>query len=155
MPPTYLTSSGYEKLLGELEYLRNVKRQEIAALLRESNSGNENDGDTDPEFAMAKEQQAFIEGRIQDLEILLSNPIIIENQENGGVIEIGSKVMISENGDEPISYTIVGPVEAAPVRGLISFASPLGSALIGHKVGDDVLIRAPGGVYPVHILNVS
>ena len=155
MPPTYLTLSGYEKLKNELEYLRRVKREEVAALLRDSNGGNEIDGDTDPEFAMAKEQQAFIEGRIQDLESLLSNPIIIDNQNHGDMVEIGSKVTISENGDDPVSYTIVGPAEAAPVQGLISFASPLGSALLGHSVGDEVVVKAPVGVYPVHILEVS
>jgi transcription elongation factor GreA len=155
MPSTYLTIDGFQKLQSELEYLRKVKRQEIAAMLRDTNGGNENDGDPDPEYSIAKEKQGFIEGRIQDLEILLSNPIIIEQQEQNDVVDIGSKVMISENGKEPVSYTIVGPAEAAPVRGLISFASPLGSALIGHTVGDEVLIRAPGGVYPVHILDVS
>ena len=155
MPSTYLTLSGYEKLHTELEYLRNVKRQEIAAMLKDSNGVNENDCEPDPEFSMVKEQQGFIEGRIQDLEMLLSNPFIIEYQEPSDVVDIGSRVTIAEKGGEPVSYTIVGPVEAAPVRGLISFASPLGSALIGHSVGDEVLIRAPGGVYPVHIVAVS
>lgn len=155
MPSTYLTLAGFEKLQGELEYLRKVKREEIAALLRETNGGQEIDGDSDPEFAMVKQQQAFIEGRIQDLETLLSNPIIIDHQLDGDIVEIGSRVTISENGGEPVSYTIVGPAEASPTHGLISFASPLGSSLIGHSVGDEVAVKAPGGVYPVHILEIS
>lgn len=155
MPPTYLTLSGFQKLQSELDYLRKVKRQEIAALLRDSNGGYEIDGDSDPEFEMAKQQQAFIEGRIQDLETLLSNPIIIDQGMHGEIIDIGSRVTISENGGTPVTYTIVGPVEASPAHGLISFASPLGNSLIGHSAGDEVVVKAPGGVYPVHILDVS
>lgn len=155
MPSTYLTLSGFEKLQSELEYLRKVKREEIAALLRESNGGQEIDGDSDPEFDMAKQQQAFIEGRIQDLETLLSNPFIIDQEMHGEIVEIGSRVTISENGGIPVSYTIVGPVEASPVHGLISFASPLGSSLIGHSAGDEVVVKAPGGIYPIHILEVT
>ena len=155
MSTTYLTSSGYEKFQTELEYLRKVKRSEIAALLRDTNDSDQSDGDSDPEFDMAKHQQAFIEGRIQDLESLLSNPIIIVHQLRSEIVEIGSKVTISENSGEPASYTIVGPAEASPTQGLISFASPLGSSLIGHSAGDQVIVRAPGGVYPVRILEVS
>jgi len=155
MPSTYLTLSGYEKLYGELDYLRRIKRQEIAALLRDSTGGYEIDGDSDPEFELAKEQQAFIEGRIQELEILLSNPDIIDHHLHGDMVEIGSQVMLSENEDSPVSYTIVGPVEASPVQGLISYESPLGSALIGHRPGDDVVVKAPGGIYMVKILEVS
>ena len=155
MPSTYLTLSGFEKLQGELEYLRREKRQEIAALLRESNGGNKIDDDNDPEFAIAKNQQAFIEGRIRDLESLLSNPDIIDHHLHGDSVDIGSRVMISENDGSPVSYTIVGPVEASPVQGLISFASPLGSSLIGHSAGDDVIVKAPGGVYQVRIIEVS
>ena len=155
MPSTYLTLSGYEKLQSELEHLRKVKRQEIAVLLRESNGGNENDGDPDPEFSIVKEQQAFIEGRIQELEALLSNPGIIDHYLHSDHVDIGSRVTISEHGGEPVSYTIVGPVEASPVRGLVSFASPLGKSLIGHTAGDEVVVTAPGGVYPVRILDVS
>jgi transcription elongation factor GreA len=152
MPTTYLTSSGFEKLLVELEYLRKVKRPEIAALRRESNGSNENDGDTDPEFAMAKNQQAFIEGRIQELEILLSNPEIIDQHQH---VDIGSRVTISEIDGSSVSYTIVGPAEASPANGLISFASPLGDSLIGHLAGDEVIVKAPGGVYQVRIIEVS
>lgn len=155
MPTTYLTSSGFEKLLVELEYLRKVKRPEIAALRRESNGSNENDGDTDPEFAMAKNQQAFIEGRIQELEILLSNPEIIDQHQHGDIVDIGSRVTISEIDGSSVSYTIVGPAEASPANGLISFASPLGHSLIGHHVGDEVIVKAPGGVYQVRIIEVS
>lgn len=155
MPSTYLTSSGFEKLHGELEYLRRVKRQEIAALLSDSNGGNSIDGDNDSEFETAKNQQAFIEGRIQELEKLLSNPDIIDNHQHGDSVDIGSRVTISEFEGSPVIYTIVGPVEASPVQGLISFASPLGSALIGHLPGEDVVVRAPGGIYMVKILEVS
>lgn len=155
MPSTYLTHSGFEKLQTELDYLRNVKRREIAAILSESKSGNEIDGDMDTEFAMAKFQQAFIEGRIQELEILLSDPDIIDHHLHGDIVEIGSRVKIMENNEDPLIYIIVGPAEAAPANGMVSFASPLGSALLGHTAGDEVVVKAPGGVYQVRILEVT
>ena len=155
MPSTYLTRSGFEKLIDELDFLRKVKRQEIAALLRETNGGDGFDGDTNPEFDMAKQQQAFIEGRVLELETLLSNPGIIDDSSHGDFIDMGSRVKIMENNEDPVSYTIVGPVEASPANGLISFASPLGSSLIGHSAGDDVIVKAPGGVYQVRIIEVS
>jgi transcription elongation factor GreA len=154
MPSTYLTYSGFERLHGELEFLRGVKRQEIATYLKDSDGGKDSEGDISPEFVLARQQQAFIEGRILELETLLSNPDIIDNHLHGEFVDIGSRVTITENNENAVSYTIVGPVEASPVQGLISYASPLGSALIGHRSGDDVIVNAPGGVYQVHILEV-
>lgn len=155
MPSSYLTTTGVEKLQTELDYLRKVKRVEIATLLRESDSSYEYDGDGDPEFSMLKDQQAFIEGRILDLENLLSDPIIIEKFHHSEFVEIGTQVTISENDELPVEYTIVGPAEADPVHRLISFLSPLGSALLGHRGGDDVVVRSPGGIYAVKILHIS
>jgi transcription elongation factor GreA len=155
MPSTYITLSGLEKLRSELEYLRNVKRPEIASYLHDSNGGDDFDGDTSPELDLARQQQAFIEGRILELEILLSDPNIIDNHIHSETVDIGSRVTISEGNEDPVSYTIVGPVEAAPVHGLISFASPLGHALMGHRAGDDVLVNSPGGIYQVRIINVE
>jgi transcription elongation factor GreA len=155
VPSTYLTLSGFEKLQSELDYLRKVKRSEIAALLQDSNGWEKSDGESESEFDMAKNQQAFIEGRILELESLLSNPSIIDDHFHGDFIDIGSRVKIVENDEEPVSYTIVGPAEASPTNGLISYASPLGSALIGHRPGEEVIVRAPGGIYKVQILVVS
>lgn len=155
MPSTYVTLSGLEKLRSELEYLRKVKRPEIASYLHDSNGGDDFDGDTSPELDLARQQQAFIEGRILELEILLSDPKLIDDHVHGETVDIGSRVTISEGKEEPVSYTIVGPVEASPVHGLISFASPLGHALMGHRSGDDVVVNSPGGVYQVHIINVE
>ena len=154
MSSAHLTKSGQERLQAELEYLRGVKRQEIASSLRDSNGGNDSDGEISPEYTLARNQQAFIEGRILELEILLSDPDIIDNHFHGDTVDIGSRVTISENDQDIVTYTIVGPVEASPVQGLISFASPLGSALIGHRSGDDVLINSPGGIYLVRIIDV-
>ncbi|MFL7892322.1 MAG: GreA/GreB family elongation factor [Anaerolineales bacterium] len=155
MSSSYLTRAGVEKLQKELEFLRTVKRVEVAALLHDSNGSLEFDGDSDPEFVMVKEQQAFIEGRILELEILLSNPTIIDQKSPSGIVEIGSQVKISESGEIPVAYTIVGPTEAAPVDGLISFASPLGSALLGHRSGEEVMVKSPGGIYTVKILEIT
>jgi transcription elongation factor GreA len=155
MPSTYLTKSGFERLFGELEFLKRVKRQEIAYSLRESNGGNDTDGDISPEYSLAREKQAFIEGRILELETLLSDPDIIDNRLHGDSVDIGSRVTISENNEKPVTYTIVGPVEASPAHGLISFASPLGNALIGRRSGEDVVVNSPGGIYQVHIIEVK
>lgn len=155
MPSSYLTVTGVDKLQTELDYLRKVKRLEIANHLRESNGSNEVEGDGDPEFAILKDQQAFIEGRILELENLLSDPVIIEKYHHSEFVEIGTRVTISENEEVPAEYTIVGPVEADPVHGLISFLSPLGSALLGHHVGDEVMVSSPGGIYTVKILQIS
>jgi transcription elongation factor GreA len=155
MPSSYLTVSGIDKLQTELDYLRNVKRLEIANLLRESNGSYEFEGDGDPEFAMLKDQQAFIEGRILELENLLSDPVIIDKFHHSEIVELGTQLTISENEEAPADYLIVGPVEADPVHGLISFLSPLGSALLGHHVGDEVMVSSPGGIYTVKILHIS
>ena len=155
MPSTYLTLPGFVKLQDELNFLRMVKRQEITALLRDTAGGDDFDGDANTEFDVVKQQQAFIEGRILELELLLSNPDIIDHHLHSNNVEIGSRVTISENEENLETYTIVGPVEASPVQGLISYMSPLGSALIGHLPGDDVVVRAPGGIYMVKILEVD
>jgi len=74
---------------------------------------------------------------------------------HGDSVDIGSRVTISENNEKPVTYTIVGPVEASPAHGLISFASPLGNALIGRRSGEDVVVNSPGGIYQVHIIEVK
>lgn len=154
MKVTYLTPEGYQRLKRELEYLRTVKRQEIAARLREALSeGGELIENT--EYEAAKMEQAFVEGRIQELEHLLATAKVIYPSSKNGVVDLGSRVTIQEEGSPPETYTIVGPVEADPERGFISHESPLGKALMGHKVGDVVEVRAPAGTFRVKILKVE
>lgn len=153
MPPSYLTRQGYEKLQKELDELRTVKRQEVANRLHEAMEGGELIEDA--EYEAAKNEQAFVEGRIQELEILLANARVVEETGQREVVQIAAKVTIQEDGNEPELYTIVGPAEANPRLGRISNESPLGRALMDHRAGDSVHVDAPGGSFTVKILKVE
>lgn len=152
MPPSFLTQEGYDKLQEELNYLRSVKRKEVADRLHEAMDGGELIEDA--EYEAAKNEQAFVEGRIQELEILLANARVIEENAKNETVQVGAKVTIQEEGQEPEEYTIVGPVEARPRNGRISNESPLGRALMDHRAGETVEVEAPGGSFVVHILKV-
>lgn len=153
MPPSFLTRQGYQKLLEELEYLRTVKRQEVATRLHEAMEGGELIEDA--EYEAAKNEQAFVEGRIQELETLLANARVIEEHEKSDVAQVGSTVTIQEDGGDPEVYTIVGPAEANPRAGLISNESPLGRAIIGHRANDVVRVDAPAGSFKIRIIKVE
>jgi len=153
MPPSFLTREGYQKLQEELEYLRTIKRQEVAKRLHEAMEGGELIEDA--EYEAAKNEQAFVEGRIQDLEILLANARVIEDTSNKEVVQVGAKVTIQEEGSDAEMYTIVGPAEADPRNGRISNESPLGRALMDHRAGDTVRVDAPGGSFTVQVLKVD
>jgi len=153
MPPSFLTREGYQKLQEELEDLRTVKRQEVAKRLHEAMEGGELIEDA--EYEAAKNEQAFVEGRIQDLEILLANARVIEDTSNKEVVQVGAKVTIQEEGSDAEMYTIVGPAEADPRNGRISNESPLGRALMDHRAGDTVRVDAPGGSFTVQVLKVD
>jgi len=155
MHNTFLTKEGYEKLQQELEFLRKDRRKEVAARLREASDGE--DLVENAEYEAAKNEQAFVEGRIKELEILLATAkIISEKSSNSGLIQLGSKVTIQDEGyDEKESFYIVGAVEANPSEGKISNESPLGRALLGHIKNDVVAVEAPDGEFNVKILKVS
>jgi transcription elongation factor GreA len=153
MPPSFLTRNGFHKLQEELDYLRTVKRQEVAERLHEAMEGGELIEDA--EYEAAKNEQAFVEGRIQELEVLLANARVIDESLKSDVIQVGSKVTIQEDGGESEIYTIVGPAEASPRDGLISNESPLGRALIEHRAGDMVRVEAPAGSFTVRVLKVE
>ena len=155
MPPTYLTQEGFEKLQQELENLRKNRRQEVAERLREALEDGDSGVDADAECDAARNEQAFVEGRILELELILANAQLIKEDQKRDEIQIGSKVTIQEEGFDPESYTIVGAVEAYPSNGRISNESPLGKALIGHKVKDEVTVQAPNGSFVVRILKVK
>ena len=153
MPPSFLTRQGHEKLQEELEYLRTVKRQEVANRLHEAMEGGELIEDA--EYEAAKNEQAFVEGRIQELEILLANARIIEDTGKKDTVQVAAKVTIQEDGNEPETYVIVGPAEANPRQGRISNESPLGRALMDHRAGDLVKVDAPGGAFTVRVVKVE
>jgi transcription elongation factor GreA len=153
MPPSFLTRNGYLKLQEELDNLRTVKRQEVAERLHEAMEGGELIEDA--EYEAAKNEQAFVEGRIQELEILLANARVIEEGRKSDVIQVGSTVSIQEDGGDTEVYTIVGPAEANPRDGRISNESPLGRALMDHREGDAVRVEAPAGSFTVHVLKIE
>lgn len=156
MPTSFLTREGFTKLQEELEYLRTKKREEIANRLHEAMEGGELIENA--EYEAAKNEQAFVEGRIKELEILLATARVVDggaNQQAPGTIQVGSTVTIQEESMEPEVYTIVGAAEANPVQGKISNESPLGKALINRKAGERVQVEAPAGSFSVQILKVE
>ncbi len=155
MHPSFLTREGYDKLQEELVILRTVKRDEIASRLHEAMEGGELIENA--EYEAAKNEQAFTEGRIKELEILLATARVIdEGTAAVEAIQVGSRVTILEEGlTAEESYTIVGAAEANPAKGRISNESPLGKALLGHKTGDRVQVDAPAGSFAVAIVKVE
>jgi transcription elongation factor GreA len=155
MPTSFLTREGYTKLQEELEYLRTKKREEIANRLHEAMEGGELIENA--EYEAAKNEQAFVEGRIKELEVLLATARVIDEVHHAasGAVQVGSTVTIQEETLEPEVYTIVGAAEANPVRGKISNESPLGKALLNRKVGERVQVDAPAGSFVVSIIKVE
>ena len=153
MPSSYLTKEGFEKLQKELDYLRSEKRNEVAIRLREALE----DGELieNAELEAAKNEQSFVEGRIKELEILLSNAHLIDESKKRDMIQVGSKVKVKEEGYDPEEYVIVGAAEADPRLGRISNESPLGQALLNKKAGDKVKVEAPGGEFEIEILSIG
>jgi transcription elongation factor GreA len=153
MPSSYLTREGFERLEKELDYLRTEKRNEVAVRLRDALE----DGELieNAELEAAKNEQSFVEGRIKELEILLSNAHLIEEGSHTDIIQVGSKVKVHEEGYDPEEYVIVGAAEADPRLGRISNESPLGKALLNKKAGDKVKVEAPGGAFEIEILKVG
>jgi transcription elongation factor GreA len=155
MPNNFLTKEGFQKLQEELDYLRTVKRQEVANRLHEAMEGGELIENA--EYEAAKNEQAFVEGRIQELDVLLATAKIIDDngKKKSDVVQLGSKVTIKEGNFEAETFSIVGAAEANPREGKISNESPIGKAILNHKVGDTVKVETPGGTYNVKILKVG
>lgn len=143
--PTYLTAAGLKELEERLEYLRTVRRAEVAERLR---LAMEEGGELveNAEYEDAKNEQAFVEGEIMRLERILSNVEIIESDGRKDIVGLGDRVTVQEIGAaKPEVYYMVGAAEANPLEGRISYKSPLGQALMGKKVGEKVTVKAPDG----------
>jgi len=151
--PTYLTSEGAARLKAELKDLKGSKRNELAARLRSAIQMGDLSENAD--YHKAKEDQGFLEGRIQELEYILGNAIIIEENNHKDVVAIGSHVTIQEEDFPEETYHLVGPTEADPTKGKISHESPIGQALIDHKVGETVEVKTPGGAIKLKILKIE
>jgi transcription elongation factor GreA len=151
--PTYLTAEGAARLRAELKDLTGPKRDELAARLRAAIQMGDLSENAD--YIKAKEDQGFLEGRIQELEYLLGNAVIIEDGGSKDVVAVGSHVTIQEEDFPEETYHLVGPTEADPSKGMISHESPIGKALMDHKAGDTVEAETPGGVIKFKILKIA
>ncbi len=151
--PVYLTAEGVENLRQELEYLTTVKRPALAERLRKAIQ--QGDLSENADYATAKEEQGWLEGRIQQIETMLRRAVIIENAATGR-IGLGSRVIVIEEGmDAEEVFHIVGPAEADPANGRVSYESPLGQALLGHQAGESVAVETPGGRIVFKIIAVQ
>jgi transcription elongation factor GreA len=150
-----MTKEGKEKLEQELEYLKTVKRKEVVERIKIARSFG--DLSENSEYDSAKEEQAFVEGRISTLETMIRNAKIIEDDElNSDTVSLGKSVTFVELPDgEEETYTIVGSAEADPFEGRISNDSPIAKSLLGRKVGEEVVVQTPGGDMTVKIIAIK
>lgn len=150
-----MTQAGKEKLEQELEYLKSVKRKEVVERIKIARSFG--DLSENSEYDSAKEEQAFVEGRITTIENMIRNAkIISEDEISGDTVGLGRSVTFIELPDgEEETYTIVGSAEADPFDGKISNDSPIAKSLIGHKVGEEVKVQTPGGEMDVRIITIK
>lgn len=150
--PVYVSAEGLKKLEAELEELRTSKRAEVAERIH--NAMEFGDFSENSELEQAKNDQAFLEGRILSLEQMLKNAVTIDQNGHHEKVEVGSKVIVEAEG-ERTEYVIVGSAEAAPAEGRISNESPVGRALLGHRAGENVKLTVPAGTIEMRILGVS
>lgn len=150
---TVLTQDGYDKLVERLNYLKSVKRLEVADRLKVAISLG--DLSENSEYDDAKNEQGHLEAEIRELEAKINNSDIIHGVSYGDTVSVGSKVVIREveSGEEE-TYMIVGSMEADPDEGRISNESPIGAALIGHAAGNIVQVHAPAGVFQYELVEI-
>lgn len=150
-----MTREGVAKLQKELDHLLDVRRPEVADRIhaaKELASAQNN-----AEYEEAKNEQAFVEGRILTLEHLLQNVTIIDEEaaHASNRVQLGSTVTVDTSDGKTMEYTIVGPAEANPTSGRLSNESPVGRALLGKRVGDEVQVQVPKGVLRLTVKNIS
>ena len=152
--PVYLTAEGVEKLRQELDQLAGVRRPALAERLRFAIQ--QGDLSENADYIAAKEEQGFLEGRIQQIEAMLRRAVIINENGPTDQVGLGSRVAVVEDGyDGEEVYHIVGPAEADPANGKVSNESPLGQALWGRRVGEVVTVEAPGGEIVFKIASIK
>lgn len=150
----YLTYEGAQNLREELERLKGPERDELAKRLRSAIQMGDLSENAD--YHAAKEYQAFLEGKIQELEYIIKNAVIIEEMKNNhGIVTIGTHVTIQEEDNPPETYHLVGAKEADPRNGRISNESPFGAALLGSREGEDVIAQTPAGQVHLKIIKIE
>jgi len=151
---TFLTSEGLAKLEEELEHLRTVRRHEVAEKIQQAKELRSSV--TSPEYEEAKNEQGFVEGRILEIERIIKNATIIHHEDvNIEFVEVGNEVRVQLQDGSEEHYTIVGSAEANPGEWRISNESPMGQALLGKRVGDEVEVEAPAGLLLLRILEIK
>ena len=149
-----ITAEGLAQVRQELEVLVGTRRPEIVAKIKAAREHG--DLSENFEYHAARNEQSFIETRIRELEAIVKNHVIIESRASNGRVDLLSTVTFAEEGEPDETYRIVGSTEADPSAGRVSFESAIGRALMGHKVGDEVVVQTPsGGRYSVRILKVE
>jgi transcription elongation factor GreA len=152
--PTYLTAEGARRLEKELADLKGPQRLALSKRLREAIQMGDLSENAD--YHKAKEDQGFLEGRIQELEYILRNAIIVEERSGPKeLVEVGTRVTVQEHGQDPELFYLVGAKEADPRAGKISHESPIGRALMGHRRGDLVEVDTPSGKLRLKIVKVE
>jgi len=150
----YLTPEGKERFSAELHELLTVRRHQVEEQIRRSKEFA--DTVDNAEYDEAKQEQAFVEGRILELERMLHNVRVIEEPTvKGDYVRMGSHVKVTDVDGEQETYYLVGSQEADPRHGLVSNESPIGRALIGKRVGDEVTVVAPAGSFNLRILEIN
>jgi transcription elongation factor GreA len=151
---SYLTQEGLDNLKAELVELKGSARDKLSERLRAAIQMGDLSENAD--YIQAKEDQGFLEGRILELEQILRNVVIIdETIQDREKVEIGAHVTIREGSFPEETYYVVGPKEADPHNGKISHESPIGKALLGHRVGDEVLVDTPGGSIRLNVVKIE
>lgn len=146
------TKEGLDKLKEELHDLQTKKRFEVAERIKVAKEFG--DLSENAEYHEAKEEQSFVEGRMIELEHLIKAAVVADGNDSKGVVCVGSRVKVLKEGNE-LTFTIVGSTEADPINGKISLESPIGSALLDHKVGDEVEVEMPAGKIIHKILEIK
>jgi transcription elongation factor GreA len=150
----YLTAEGLQRIQDELAHLKDTSRPQLAMRLRAAVQMGDLSENAD--YISAKEEQGFLEGRIQELERILKNVVVIDETRTGReVVDIGAHVTVQESNYPPDEYLVVGPKEADPYKGRISHESPIGRALLGRKVGDEIVAETPGGHVHLKIIEIK
>ena len=149
----HITPEGLDAVRSELRELTTVKRPAIVAKIKAAREFG--DLSENFEYHAAKNEQGMMEARVNELEAIIKNHVLIETKKSTGVVAMGSTVRFAEDGEGEETYRIVGPAEADPKAGRVSYESALGKALIGHKVGDEVEIKTPNGAYKVRVVGVD
>jgi len=149
----YLTPEGAAKLREELKELTGPRRKAMAERLH--HAVRQGDLSENADYITAKEDQAFLEGRILELQTLLREAVIVEGNRDAGVVDLGSQVVVSEGEGKSETFVLVGLKEADPRNGKISHESPIGRALMGKRVGETAVAQTPGGELRFRILEIK